>query len=265
MIIFDAHVHIYDCFDLDLFFSSAFGNLSRVAKTIDATSNSDYMLLLAESSGFFRFQELEEKARMAPVDSPHWSIEIAETSLSLKVSHKDYPGMKLIVVAGRQLVTRERLELLALITDEVPPDGLALADAVSVVGDAGGVAVCPWGAGKWLGERGVILADYLASEKKHPFFLGDSGGRPVIWPEPKHFHDRGSKWVISGSDPLPIKGDETRVGGYGGAFSGHSDRIRPAADLRERLLRSQDEIQGFGSQMGMLAFARNQIGLRLQK
>lgn len=221
-----------------------------------------YFLLLAESRGINFFKRLQKGAGSTN-KLQSWTVEVLEEDLSLAVRHDDYSDFVLTVVAGRQLVTREKLELLALITDTDFPDGIDLQGSVEAVAAAGGIGVCPWGAGKWLGKRGKVLQKYMGVPQKGPFFLGDSGGRPLFWPRPSLCsNDKFAATLVSGSDPLPIRGEELRVGSFGGIIAGDCDLERPAAGLREMLL-DNVKITGFGSLMSPFSFLRNQIVIRL--
>jgi hypothetical protein len=50
MILIDAHVHIYDCFDLEKFFDSAYANFKSAAEQLGHTNDFTGILLLAETS-----------------------------------------------------------------------------------------------------------------------------------------------------------------------------------------------------------------------
>jgi hypothetical protein len=260
MILFDAHVHIYDCFDLDNFFASAFKNLSMAGKKVGLHEDCHYFLLMTESREINYFKELEYKRA-----SPSYQIKTVEENLSLAVSHRDYPQMHLNVVAGRQVVTSEKLEVLALITPETFPDGqMNISEALQAVDAAGGVAVCPWGAGKWLGLRGKVLEQQLSRSKEQKMYLGDSGGRPSFWPTPELLKAADHKdGLISGSDPLPIAGQEKRVGSFGTTIRADCDQTAPAASLRQLILSAERELGTFGRGMCPLIFFWNQLRLRV--
>lgn len=268
MIFIDAHVHIYDCFDLNLFFNAAFENFRLATANIGAAGaveGNDFFLLLAESVGSKVFTELHNSAGMPQVGA-RWQVENIEEKLSLAVSHKEHPEMVVTLVSGRQLITSEKLEYLALCTGNEFPDGLQLPELMEVVASRGGLGVCPWGVGKWLGRRGKLLGDQITSREEVPFFLGDNGGRPTLWPRPKFFRDgRFSGQLLSGSDPLPLRGEERRVGSFGCCFSACCDKENPAVWLRDQLLKREHRLTGFGSTMGFAPFLQNQLALRNRK
>ena len=264
MIVFDGHVHIYDCYDVDTFFSTAFVNFSREGGRLQAESSTTYFMLMAEATGVYYFKQLREMALESRETSGSVRFEISDDSFALHVYHNDFPSMRLIIVAGRQLITKERLELLALMTDEDFEDGLDLSATVDAVIEAGGIPVCPWGAGKWLGQRGKVLEKYLM-DPGELFFVGDSGGRPSFWPRPSLF-DTGNivGRILSGSDPLPLVGEEIKVGCFGGVIPQDCPQDLPATFLRDQFRKSETIISAFGQACSPVSFIKNQIALRLK-
>jgi hypothetical protein len=267
MILFDAHVHIYPGFDLDAMMASAFADFRAAMQHLGAEENDcTCFLLLSESGSLNYFQSLRETARSKKQDSGcRWRLEETEERCSLGVRHDDFPGVSLFIAAGRQLVTAERLELLALLTDGIFPENKALDPTVAEINRRGGIAVCPWGAGKWLGRRGEVLKDFLNSPAGRNLYLGDSGGRPLLWPGSKlfqtvFFKDR----LVSGTDPLPLAGEELRVGSFGGYLAGSCSMSRPAESLKKLLTDDNPGILPFGRPLNPLVFIKNQVLLRLK-
>ena len=265
MIVFDGHVHIYDCYNLEKFFTEAFRNFSSISATLQSTSSISYFMLLAETAGCYYFKKLQERARdVGKYPATPWRVEESGEAFSLYVFHDDFPSMRLVLAAGRQLITKEKLELLALLTDQEFSDGMTLEKGIAEVTRAGGLAVCPWGAGKWLGSRGEILTTYMMSGGKE-LYLGDSGGRPSLWPRPALLkgEDVADK-LVSGSDPLPLGGEESRVGQFGSFVACDSPEEQPVAFLRKQLNSTEVELTGYGSLCSPLKFLKNQVALRLK-
>ena len=232
----DGHVHVHPAYDERTFLEAAHANLSRHGDGLPT-------LLLAEMAGADAF------ARWRSGDAS-WSVEPTEEPSSLVL------GDRLLVIAGRQIVTREGVEVLAQATAEHFADGLALEETLQRVLEAGAIAVLPWGVGKWLGTRGRLVA---AAAARHPVFLGDNAARPLGWPAPRLF---GRHVVLAGSDPLRMAGEQRTVGTYGFSLAGAFDLRRPAERIRaalERLRRSPDRL---GRRVGIVRFARQQLGLR---
>jgi hypothetical protein len=145
------------------------------------------------------------------------------------------------LVAGRQIVTRERLEVLALTRDLDVPDGQPVHDVLAEVRQQGAVAVLSWSPGKWFFGRGKIVQDLIEASPPDAFLLGDTSLRPTCWPTPapmRRAARRGFK-IIAGSDPLPLAGEERFVGTYGFTCQAPFDPDQPATSLR-RMLSGRD-------------------------
>jgi hypothetical protein len=169
----------------------------------------------------------------------------------------------LAIIAGRQLVTRERLEVLALGTTAPLRDGETMEATLHAVQAVGAAAVLPWGVGKWLGARGAVIDRILAEPRWRHVFLGDNGNRLRYGPDPERFAAarRAGRSVLPGSDPLPLPGEESRVGGYGFAVDVELDPLRPAAGLLA-LLQSGAAFMAFGQREGLKRFVGKQLALR---
>ena len=173
----------------------------------------------------------------------------------------------IVVVAGRQIPTRERLEILAVGTRREFEEGQPTRGLIQRVAQTGALPVVPWGAGKWMGERGQLVDGLIRSSELPLFFLGDSGNRPVFWPRPTHFRraeEEGIK-ILSGSDPLPFSGETKRVGSFGVALKGSLDAETPAQDLKRRVLNPSTVLHQFGSGETPLRFIRNQLRMQFRK
>ncbi|MFT5728486.1 MAG: hypothetical protein ACI8PB_002640 [Desulforhopalus sp.] len=266
MILFDGHTHIYDCYDLENFFTAAFKNFSNAVAKLKNGGTITCFMLLSEAGGVHYFKKLQELARSENKGTTSWRVEESDEPFSLFLYHDDFPSMRLIVAAGRQLITKEKLELLALLTEQEFEDGLTLESAVQAVSEAGGIPVCPWGTGKWMGTRGEVLSSYMTNMTKQDelFFLGDSGGRPSFWPRPSLFKaDLVKTKLLSGSDPLPLSGEEIKVGSFGTYINCECPKERPVTFLKELLRKPDVELKGYGRLCCPLMFFKNQVALRL--
>jgi hypothetical protein len=232
----DAHVHFYRCFDLL--------RLLSAARDRGRTLDGPLLLLLCESAGYAYFRALRSLARgrreslpanlTAPVLEA-FPPRLTDEPESLRLGD-------LVLVAGRQLVSSEQVEVLALAADpsaglDAWPDGAHPArELVERVLESGALAVLPWGVGKWLGARGRRVAELLGDPglASHPrLFAGDIAQRCWPWPRPAAF-ERGPR-VLPGSDILPVAGAEPRLAGFGLRLAVEADPARPARSLREGL------------------------------
>jgi hypothetical protein len=248
--IVDGHVHIYDCFSVPDLLDAAWRNISSLAGAQGLRSFSG-VLLLAETAREHVFARLKQEQRAG-----RWSIRpTMESDLALVANG---PAGSLLLVAGRQLETAEGLEVLALVTPETFPDGWSIQHAVESVERSGAVPVIPWGAGKWLGRRGAVLREVVNT--RADLFLGDNGGRPWFWPGPAwQFAGRP---LLSGTDPLPIPGEEKRVGSAGFILEVALGSEKPASQLRNLLSSGNSMPISYGNPIGLSAFIRNQMRLR---
>jgi len=266
MIYFDAHVHIHQRFALDQFLVNSLKNFGQQRQKDGLSEGASYILLLTESKEADVFSSLRAEAETKKGLLPDpWKVELTQENESLCLRHKDWADSPLYIFAGRQVVAKERLEVLALATDAKIADGLSMRDAIAAVQEHHGIAVLPWGAGKWLGSRGEIISRLVDDYTADAVFVGDNGGRPVVWSAPKQFGIAAKKGMglLPGSDPLPLAGEENRVGSYGAKIPGQVSAETPAADFKKLLQEQRGNIVPFGVRMGLYRFLRLQIGLRL--
>ena len=264
MLLVDSHVHMHECFDVARVFDAAAANFAAAARALAAERDYDGVLCLVESRGerFLDAVRARHEGRVWRGVHGFWEIEPTCEPETFLV-HCGSTRLKLI--AGRQIVTRERLEVLALSTTAPLPDGEPIEATLAAVRDAGAAAVLPWGVGKWLGARGAVVARILADPEWRHVLLGDNGNRLELGPEPAEFAAarRAGRAVLPGSDPLPLRGEEARVGAYGFAVDVALDPLRPAASLLA-LLESASAFVAFGRRQPLGRFVGNQVALKLK-
>ncbi len=269
LIIVDAHVHIHDCFNVATLLSSAYDNFKFEALRHKDADEFTGVLILTETSKHDWFSRLSScaDANKAIVDEigNRWRFFQAQDTCSLFA--RSSGGRNLILIAGRQIVTKENLEVLALATRARFRDGTPISNVIKTINESGGIPVLPWGVGKWFGKRGKILKSLLTSVDKPAFFLGDNSGRPVFWPRPAMFRlaERHGMRVLPGTDPLPLPLEESRCGSFGFAIRGSISREQPDADIKCLIKDGTVEICPYGKLEKPLRFIRNQLQIRLQK
>jgi hypothetical protein len=263
MLLVDGHVHVHGCFDVAKVFDAAADNFAAAAHAL-GVHHHDAVLCLVESRAerFLDGVRTRRGGRVWRGRHGFWEAEETAEPETLVVRRG---STRLNVVAGRQLVTRERLEVLALGTTAPLPEGEAIDTTLAAVRDAGAAAVLPWGVGKWLGARGAVVARVLADPRWRHVFLGDNGNRLELGPEPAQFAlaRRAGRAVLPGSDPLPLPGQERRVGAYGFAVDVDLDPLQPAAALLA-LLKSGSTYVVFGRREPLTRFVGNQLALKLR-
>lgn len=261
-VLIDAHTHVYDCYRLGRFLDVAAGNFSAAAGRLGYAGRHTGVLLLADPAGQHGFARFAAGAR--ELAGTGWSVHATDETGSLYCRADD--GRGLFVIAGRQIITAERLEVLALACEATFADGRPLIDTVQDAGAQGALTVVAWGVGKWLGRRGALIDTLLATPGLGAFFLGDNGGRPVFWPRPRAFQRARLRGIgiLAGSDPFPFARDVTRVGSYGVVLPGSITPARPAQSLRRILADPALAPLCYGRRVGPLRFLYNQLRLSLQ-
>lgn len=259
----DAHAHLHPCFPLEVFLEGAWENFSRAAAAIGRPL-AEGVLLLAQLSGDERFEVLAAQAALPAAGggrAPAWALEPTAEGESLVARRGE--GARLVLVCGRQIRTREGLEVLALASGRRFEDGTPAAQAIAAAFDAHAIPVLPWGVGKWLGSRGRVVRG-LIDQAAPGLCCGDSANRPRFWPRPRlltRAAGRGLR-VLPGSDPLPLPSEAARAGRFGLALAGPLSAERPAAELAARLADPVESLCAFGRLESPLRFAANQLALR---
>jgi hypothetical protein len=262
--ILDAHVHVHDCFDADQFLAHARNNFDRCANELGTRKSYLGLLLLTESYGVNWFSNLHNPDYVSS-KLKNWRVLTTDEPMSMSVTSGE--DAALTIIAGRQIVTAENLELLALGMTGMPQDGAPIRDVIEHIQTSGALCVLPWGFGKWTGARGRIVEELLSGPLDDNFFIGDNGGRPWFLPtqtEFRHAAGRGLA-VLPGSDPFPFPNHVSRVGRFGAVLDCGVDLKHPFSDLRRILLESGLEPKPYGSLERFLPFFRNQIAMQLRK
>ncbi len=259
-ILIDGHVHLHRCFDRAAFLAAAAARFRAAARELGLPASTPGCMLLAETPAERAFAELSE-GRSLP---PGWRSRGTAERESILLDGPD--GERIVVIAGRQLVTREGLEVIAVGTVEAPADGGALGAMVDEILGAGTIAVVPWGFGKWWGARGRVV-EALLTTPRPGLFLGDNSGRPEVAGEPVHFQrarDVGIG-VLPGSDPLPFPWHARLVARYGFVLPDGFDAAAPAGRLRAVLRDLTGSPRAFGRRAALPEFVRSQIGMQVRK
>jgi hypothetical protein len=260
-VLVDAHVHLHECFAPSLFLDAAAANMAECARALGLPAATPGFLLLTESSGADAFSGLATGA----LATGAWRIEPLPESVSLRAIAEDRPA--LVLVGGRQIVTAEGLEVLALGTRKSFVDGKPLRSVLAAVDAAGAIPVIPWGFGKWTGRRGRIVRGILREKGGHRVHLGDNGGRPAGSRRPPLFavaETQGS-WVLPGTDPLPFAGEVAKPGRYGFLAEPELDWSEPFASLKRWLRTRNRAPQTYGRLESPVVFAWRQAAMQIVK
>jgi len=216
-------------------------------------------LALAETARDHAFAALSaQDARWRP---RRWTVRPTSDAAAITLRSPD--NDELVMLAGSQIATAERLEVLALATTQRYPDGRSLRETLESLAADGISAVIPWGFGKWWFGRGRLVMEIMECSEVRPFLLGDSGGRPRVAPRPKLFREaeRRDLPVLPGTDAFPYRSQQCKAGSFGFVLDSWCADDRPAAEFRSQLGRLQRSPPWFGSRVNAFEFAWLQLAM----
>lgn len=255
----DGHVHFHDGFSLSTFLAATVSNVARCQSTADQHANVA-VLLLAQIPETDPLHGIRESVQSV---TNEWTV-VEPDPTSIVFRHENKPTI--ILIAGRQIVTSERLELLSLCSSAAMENNQPMDDSIAASVAAGGVPVVPWGFGKWTSDRGRIVRHLIERKSAAtPFLLGDNGCRLRLT-RPQlltHGEELGIP-VLSGSDPLPLSRHVTRPMSFGNRFSSCVDFDAPTQWAREQLIGLSSSPSTVGQCRTMLQFISDQVSLRLR-
>lgn len=257
----DGHVHLHPCFDLSKVLSHSAVNVRRAAARRRTSERIYGCLLLTESDPVNRFSELQSETG---IELGNWQIRPGTIPETVVAEADGEPTF--VVVAGRQIQTKERLEVLACGCPAHFGEGDALADVLEEGLRRARLCIIPWGFGKWTGARGMLVRELLDSPWACRITLGDNSGRLRFGPTPRLLDLARLKEIpiLPGSDPFPFVSHVKRIGGYGFILHGEIDPERPELDVVRLLAGIQDQPPVYGSLQGPLAFLWNQGAIHIR-
>ena len=248
---FDAHAHIYPFYDVPRLLLAALDHMPRVAPT-DLR-----VLCLAERADCSFFQSLAQDEIRLPGD--RWRIAAWDPAGGVKIRH--LPDHRdLWILAGRQIVSAERIEVCSLFSDEPLVDGLPARDLIRAIFAAGGLPALDWSPGKWLFGRGRLVRALSTEFPPAQLVLVDTSLRAMGWPAPRLYAAarRQGRAVLAGSDPLPFEGEEDAAGSYHCTFSipALADETRIVDPLKAALAQENTSIRFGGHRGGPMSILR---------
>jgi hypothetical protein len=262
VLLVDGHVHFHNCFSWKNFLNAAVANFAQARQQLQIPDNSPGCLLLTESAGVNQYRVLLSQPEI--VESLGWRIIESGEKCSVILSRGEDT---LILIAGRQIVTAENLELLAIGCGRGPADGSPIRHALRSIGEAGAVPILPWGFGKWLGQRARTVRDLLFSNDLPRFHLGDNGGRLRMVPPPALFEQARKKGIaiLPGSDPLDVPAHVRRPGSYGFVLGSWDKTLAPAEEIKTRIRSLQQSPPTFGAASSLFDGLASQLSVRWRK
>ena len=269
MVYIDAHVHLHDCFNLATFFNHVEKNVKSILQTTTQPEKITCCLFLTEASNANYFEKIRNRENRffwgGPLSAEGWQLHPTSEPFSTLITNE--AGFRIFIIAGQQLHTAEGMEVLAVAPNYRIAGGKSLEKMISEIIEADGLAVVPWGFGKWMGRRGKVLQGIVERSSPSRFFLGDNSGRPRFLPEPLLFQLASKKFIriLPGSDPLPFPSEVSRAGSFGLSFDGEISSKRPARELKQKLTSSGLEFDTFGQLETFGRFIRNQLLMQIVK
>jgi hypothetical protein len=251
----DGHVHFHSLGRVGPTLDAAAGNFGAIRGLSEGLLGA---ILLTQAAGERVFEALQ-----GPQDCGGWTLAPARGEPETLIARRGTTAVA--VVCGRQVRAADGLEVLALGTREVYPDGLPFLDAVAAVRRSGALAVLPWGFGKWLGERGRRIEATLESMGPAQLFVGDNGSRLGLLSAPalvRASEQRGFR-VLPGADPFPFGQDHRRVGRFGFVAELNPDEAAPWRALRAWLVERRVSPARYGRASGPFRFVFNQVGMQV--
>ncbi|NOZ11990.1 MAG: hypothetical protein GXP09_13245 [Gammaproteobacteria bacterium] len=253
----DCHVHIYPNFDLATLLDAAVANFSRWGADPSPSNGIQGALFLTLTAKDQSYEQILDCALkgLGPWEMPSPNSD-GRLGLHNGNSH-------LSLIPGQQLATTEGLEVHALGTQQHFEDGLSITKTIETINTHGTLAVIPWGAGKWLGSRGKLLAQLIRTPGLD-FMLSDSGLRPRLWPRSRLFDlaQQYGRGVIAGTDPLPLANEVGRVGSFGITLDTHDAILTSTNELLTHLRNNLKSQSPMGQGRALAPFLYDQIRIR---
>ena len=250
LVIADTHVHLYPCYNLSRALTIAATNLNKLA----GTEHCIRTVFLTERAGCSAFKQI--KNGTLQLDLPNTVIVNSGGEESLSIVQNG--SVLLILIAGRQVVSAENIELFALGRDLEIEDRLPAEEVLQRIIGSGAIPAFAYSPGKWIGARGWITDRILKSNRSAGLAIGDSSLRPSVWLSPPLFSAARelNLPIIAGSDPLPFAGEENLIGTYGILYNGHFDLNAPFESWKRILSEEKGAIKIVGRRSNLIEVAR---------
>ncbi|MFO7870995.1 MAG: hypothetical protein R6V03_06135 [Kiritimatiellia bacterium] len=253
--VIDAHLHLYPCYDLNLAVRTLARNLEAGAPGAVACA---FLTERQDCDYFTRF------SAEGLTDSGHGiAVLPANSGRILTVTEKG--ERRAYIFPGRQYATRERIEILALGVRPEIQETASARETVEKILEADGIPVLSWAPGKWMFGRSAVVKELVERFCPGDLLIGDSALRPRGVPEPRLIKEARAEGtpVVAGSDPLPISGEEKRMGGYVTVAEGGHDPEKPADSVRDLLRQRPLNLSAAGRRCSALGTALRLLRLRL--
>lgn len=264
MLFIDSHVHIQNCFNLKEYFNNTFRNFSYFNRKSGSSGEWLGVLFFTEVIELDFFNQLKAGNNSSGIFDDIFISRTNEEN-SLLLSNKK--GEKIIAVAGKQIITQNNIEVLAIGTTKKFENNRSLLETINNINLSGAIAVLPWGVGKWVSRRKIMIKNFIEENNQLDFFLGDNSGRLNIWPKPKLFNlaKKYNKFILPGTDALDITSEVDKTGSYGFYLNSEISLDFPYRDLKKLLTEFDKQPSFFGKLETPFRFFVNQLQMQLKK
>lgn len=261
----DSHFHLHHISELEAVLQHANTQFKKATTNNNINTPWYGVLVLtddAKSTGFSHIKYMISTAPERSLRRGNW--ELSNTDESSSVIAKNTSGQAIFICAGQHIVTREKLELLSILSDTRIPDGRPVYDTIKAVRQQGGLPVLSWSAGTWLGQKGKIVSNILEKATNEVIFIGDNSTRPKLWAVIPQFTvaRQNNIPVLRGTYPLNIKNKKKLGGDFGFYVSGKFNPLKPAESLQAILTARDVEIKDYGKLNKLHHFIADQYAMR---
>ncbi len=207
----DGHIHLYECYDLDVALCGLHDRLRAAAPAADRVGG-----ILMERAGGGLFAHAEREGAMPGGRWQVRTMKAGEVVVCSRAAEGDEPVRELVLVAGRQVVVREGFEVLAVGARDAIAEGEEAGVTCAAIRSAGGVPVLSWAFGKWWLQRALPVARLLWGERGRELAVGDTTIRPRgLWSTYLGVARLAGRCCLPGTDPLPEASEAGKLGQLG--------------------------------------------------
>ena len=207
----DGHIHLYECYDLDVALCSLHDRLRQAAPEADHLGG---ILMEREGGGLFAHAE-----RSGEMPSCPWKVRSLTPGRVLSCTRESSasdPARELLLVAGRQVVVREGFEVLSVGRTAEIAEGMSADESCEAMRAAGGVPVLSWAFGKWWLKRALPVARLMRRQRRRGLALGDTTIRPRgLFSTYLALGALVGDSILPGTDPLPFPAEASKLGQLG--------------------------------------------------